>query len=165
MIVRRRLVISLVAISALCGCEWPQRIALRDSARAKALVSACRAAMLSLPAPGPPIDPVVYDLDSTDSRYRQLSSVLWSRTVRFDAPSLGTSPYVVDSRLAPEILLLRPLWVEVTPDTVHIGLCGAGMTCSVDAVRSGLGREALRGFVAGSEQCDALASGLWYCHE
>jgi hypothetical protein len=165
MIERWRVVIAVLLGSALCACEWPQRNALRDTARAQTVLSACRDAMASLPPPGPPIDPAVYRLEPGDERYAELSSLLQSRTARFDGPREGSNPYVVDTRLAPEILQLQPLWVEVTPDTVHIGLCGAGLTCSVDAARPGLGREAFVGNVVGSEDCEALVSGLWYCHE
>jgi hypothetical protein len=149
----------------LVACEWPQREALREPGRAEAVLSACLKAMDSLPPPGPAIDGAVYQIEPGNARWEELQSALAARTVRFDGPREGKNPVVSDARLPPEILALQPLWVEVTPDNVHVGLCGAGMWCSVEAVRSPLGREVFAGHVMGSENCEVLVPGLWYCRE
>jgi hypothetical protein len=162
---RGHLAVGVVSLVGLSACDLPQRAELRDSRRAHAVLSACRAAMASLPPPGPSIDPEVYGMEWTDPRQQGLDSVLSSRTVRFDGPREGNVPWVVDPRLPPEIIQLQPLYVVVTPDAVHIGLCGAGLSCSVNAVRPGIGLEAVGIYRGGQPNCEVLVDGLWYCHE
>jgi hypothetical protein len=153
------LLLTLLALGA-CAAGHEDRLLRGDHA---ALLAACRRAMASLPPPGPAIDPTVYSIDPADTRWQRLSSTLYSRTVEFAAK--GQSPWVSDPGLPPEILELEPLFVTVTPDAVHIALCGAGLSCSADAVREGIGIEALSNLKGGEPDCKALLDGLWYCHE
>jgi hypothetical protein len=84
--------------------------------------------------------------------------------VKFEGPREG-APWVVDTRLPREIIQLQPLYVVVTPDALHIELCGAGLSCSVNAVRQGMGLEAVSYYRGAQPNCESLVEGLWYCHE
>jgi hypothetical protein len=119
------LFIALTAAAAVGGCASERERRLLHDTDYAALLSACRRAMASLPPPGPSVDPLVYTIDSADDRFQRMFSVLQARTVYFQAPA--DKPSVADSRLPPEILRLEPLFVAVSPDAVHIGLCGAGV--------------------------------------
>jgi hypothetical protein len=156
------LMASLIAVLVVSGCSVREDRLLNDTDYST-LLSACRNAMASLPHPGPAVDPTIYRIDPGDSRFRQQFAVLESRTVTFAAPP--EQPSVTDARLPPEILRLEPLYVAVTPDAVHISLCGSGLLCSANATRAGAGLEVLVYLKGGQPNCQALADGLWYCHE
>ncbi len=156
---------AVVAALATAGCGSERVDRLLHETDHRALLAACRRAMETLPPPGPPIDPSVYSLDPdpADLRVRGMRDTLHARTVDFDAPR--DKPSVTDPQLPVEILRLEPLFVTVTPDAVHIALCGAGNSCSANATRSGLGLEALVFLEGAQPECRSLVEGLWYCHE
>jgi hypothetical protein len=55
--------------------------------------------------------------------------------------------------------------VVVTPDAIHIALCGAGLSCSANAVREGAGMNVAAHLKPGEPNCRTLVEGLAYCYE
>jgi hypothetical protein len=161
---KARLATWMVAGMVATSCDAGHEGRLLHQADRVALVAACRRAMVSLPPPGPEIDPGVYRSDGSDPDFQKRRAVLDSRTVMFDAKG-NPSPWVTDPRLPKEVLSLEPQFVAVTPDAVYISLCGAGLSCSGNVVREGMGLEAVSPFKGGQPECTSLHEGLWYCHE
>jgi hypothetical protein len=160
--VKTAALIALTVAVAATGCAGREKRLLHDTDHA-ALVAACRLAMQALPPAGPPINPVGYGIDPGDSRFQSMFATLQARTVTFQAAP--ERPAVTDSRLPSEILRLEPVYVAVTPDAVHIALCGSGLSCSANVTRSGAGLDVLRHLKGGQPNCRAVVEGLWYCHE
>ena len=112
--------------------------------------------MASLPPPGAPIDPETYRLGREDVRSGPFFEKLSARTAEVKRD---------DPRLPAEVRRLEPVFVWVTPDAMHIELCGAGLACSVNAVRAGLGKAAFAHLAGGEPDCATIIEDLWYCHE
>jgi hypothetical protein len=157
---RRSVVCSLFLITLACRGHEDRFLRNTDH---DALLAACRRAIATLPPSGPAIDPLVYAIDPGDPRWTQLAPALQARTVTF--ARVGKNLFVTDPRLPAEILRIEPLFVTVTPDAIHVALCGAGLSCSAGAIRQGATFAALRAISGGEPDCTALRPGLWYCHE